>query len=95
MQIIMVLAVFALGLFGFNKLMGYKKDNIVFDFEDRYTNQEAYVKAILSELEKEGREATYQGDATFMVDGRRYTLVERNISMGPGILQRTILQAGK
>ncbi len=30
-----------------------------------------------------------------MVDGNRYTLVERNVSMGSGILQRTILQPEK
>ncbi|MHC0551806.1 hypothetical protein [Salinicoccus sp. CNSTN-B1] len=95
MQVLMVVAVFALGLFGFNRLMGYKKENRVFDFEDRYTDHDAYVKAILSELRKEGREASYQGGAVFMVDGNRYTLVERNVSIGPGILQPTILQPEK
>lgn len=55
MQVLMVVAVFALGLFGFNRLMGYKKENRVFDFEDRYTDHDAYVKAVLSELRKEGR----------------------------------------
>ena len=55
MQVLMVVAVFALGLFGFNRLMGYKKENRVFDFEDRYTDHDAYIKAVLSELRKEGR----------------------------------------
>ncbi|MBT2689636.1 hypothetical protein J7I93_15705 [Bacillus sp. ISL-47] len=95
MEIILFLAMFGLGLLGFNWLMGYRKDHITIDFDERYMNFSEYVKAIEHELAKQGREVSYKGNRTFIIDGRPYIFIERNISMGGVPLQRTILKPEK
>lgn len=76
----------------FNWLMGYKKGNIIIDFEDRFFNQKEYVTAIQEKLESEGREVTYKGNSRFIIDGENYLFIERNVSMGGVPIQRTILR---
>lgn len=95
MQIILFLVMFGLCLFGFNWLMGYRKDHITIDLDERYMNFREYVKAIQCELVKQGREVSYKGNRNFIIDGRSYIFIERNISMGGVPLQRTILKPEK
>jgi hypothetical protein len=95
MPILLFLAMFVLCLLGFNWLMGYRKDHIIIDLDERYVDFGEYVKAIEYELVKQGREVSYKGNRNFIIDGRSYTFIERNISMGGVPLQRTILKPGK
>ncbi|QDP39840.1 hypothetical protein [Radiobacillus deserti] len=81
--------------FLFNWLMGYKKGNIIIDFEERYFNQKEYVEAIKDKLQNEGKEVYYKGNSRFKIDGKHYLLIERNVSMGGAPLQRTILKIEK
>ncbi|WP_421383066.1 hypothetical protein ACOJQI_02085 [Bacillus salacetis] len=87
--------VFAGGLLLFNTLMGYKKGNIVIDFDERYIDYNEYIQAIQQELESKGREVQYEGNGRFVIDGMPYLFMERNVSMGGAPLQRTILKPDK
>ncbi|WP_243291476.1 hypothetical protein [Bacillus sp. FJAT-47783] len=83
----------SIGLFVlFNWLMGYKKGNIVIDFDERYFNQKEYVEAIKNKLINEGRNVQYIGGGKFIIDGKKYLFIERNVSMGRVPMQRTILK---
>ncbi|MEZ2459009.1 hypothetical protein ACBR55_10560 [Salinicoccus roseus] len=95
MELIVFLLIFGLVLFGYNRLMGYRKGQIVLDLEERYTDQSKYVEAVKHELVKEGRSVEYQGKGRFLIDDQTYILIERNDSMGGGMIQRTILKPEK
>lgn len=84
--------VLAGGLFLFNTLMGYKKDHIVIDFDERYFQYNEYIQAIQRKMESKGRDVKYEGDGRFIIDGKKYLFIERNVSMGGVPLQRTILK---
>jgi hypothetical protein len=90
-----VILVFAGGLFLLNMLMGYKKGNIVIDFDERYIDYNEYIHAIQQELESQGRDVKYEGNGRFVIDGKHYLFMERNVSMGGAPLQRTILKPEK
>lgn len=89
-----VLAGIAL-LFLFNWLMGYRKGHSQIDFEERFFKEGEYIEAIKKELEQKGNDVEYKGNRTFIVDGRTYLFIERNVSMGGVPLQRTILKSIK
>ncbi|MGM0854858.1 MAG: hypothetical protein ACQEWI_19975 [Bacillota bacterium] len=72
--------------------MGYRKGYIQIDFEERFFKEEEYIEAIRKELEQQGNDVKYKGNRTFIVDGRTYLFIERNVSMGGVPLQRTILK---
>lgn len=77
---------------GANWLMGYRKGNITLELEDRFTDHGKYVRAVKQELREQGREVSYQGDGEFLIDGNRYLMVARNVSIHGVPLQRTILK---
>jgi hypothetical protein len=80
---IMLAILIGVGMFLlFNFLMGYRKGNIQIEF----------IEAIMTELEKQGKEVHYQGNRHFVIDGELYVFVERNVSMGGLPMQRTILK---
>lgn len=95
MQIIFSLVMLILGVIGFNRLMGYKRNQIIIDLDERYMDYNEYIKAIQSELVKQGRKVSYNGNRSFIIDGQSYIFIERNISIGGVPLQRTILKPGK
>ncbi|WP_064094012.1 hypothetical protein [Rossellomorea aquimaris] len=95
MEIIFV-GLTGLGLFLlFNWLMGYKQGYIQIDFDERYYKEKEYIDAIQNELESQGKEVNYQGDHKFLIDGKPFLFIERNVSMGGVPLQRTILKPVK
>lgn len=51
-----------------------------------------YIKAIQSELIKQGRKVCYKENGKFIIDGHSYIFIERNISIVGVPLQRTILK---
>ncbi|WP_347551760.1 hypothetical protein ABFG93_06875 [Pseudalkalibacillus hwajinpoensis] len=71
---------------------GYRKDHITIDFNERYMDFNEYIKAIRSELVSQGKEVDYLGHRHFMIDGKPFVFIERNVSMGGVPLQRTILK---
>ncbi|MCA1066277.1 hypothetical protein QTG56_21600 [Rossellomorea sp. AcN35-11] len=75
-----------------NWLMGYRKEHIQIDFEERYFKEGEYIEAIRQELEQKGKDVEYVGERKFIVDGKTYLFIERNVSMGGVPLQRTILK---
>jgi hypothetical protein len=92
MEIILAIPV-VIGMFLlFNFLMGYEKGNIQIDFDERYFKGKEYIGAIKAELEKEGKEVHYQGNGRFIIDGKEYLFIERNVTMGGVPMQRTILK---
>ncbi|MGM0845138.1 MAG: hypothetical protein ACQEUT_09185 [Bacillota bacterium] len=99
MDIILYIAIFFLLVGGvfflLNTLMGYKKDYISIDLDERYFNFDEYTRAIQLELESKGREVIYEGNGRFTIDGKTYLFIERNVSMGGAPLQRTILKPEK
>ncbi len=72
--------------------MGYKKGNIIIDFNERYFNFSKYIEAIKKKLEDDGREVTYKMSGQFEIDGKDYLFIARNVSMGGVLVQRTILK---
>lgn len=93
MYIIITILVISIVLFLlFNWLMGYKKGNIIIDFEERYFNFNEYIAAIKKKLDDDGREVFYKGNGKFQIDGKNYLFIERNVSMGGVPIQRTILK---
>ncbi|MEH7452506.1 hypothetical protein [Gottfriedia acidiceleris] len=80
------------GIFGFNWLMGYRHQNITLDLDERYLNLNDYAKAVKAELESQGKTVDYIGNRLFIINGKKYHLIERNVSMGGVPLQHTILQ---
>ena len=91
----LMIAVIIASLTGFNWLMGYRKNHIQIDLDDRYIDYNEYVRALKSELRAQGREVDYLGDRKFNIDGNTYMFIERNVTMGGVPLQRTILKPVK
>ncbi|WP_420486126.1 hypothetical protein [Gottfriedia acidiceleris] len=89
MEFIFILIFLIVGVFGFNWLMGYRNQNITLDLDERYLNLIEYAKA---ELESQGKTVDYRGNRLFIINGKQYHLIERNVSMGGVPLQHTILQ---
>ncbi|MDZ5713514.1 hypothetical protein [Jeotgalibacillus haloalkalitolerans] len=93
MYIIIAILIAIVGLlFLLNRLMGYKKGNIIIDFDERYYKFSEHVEAIRNKLEDDGRDVDYMGNGKFRIDGRDYLFIERNVSMGGVPMQRTILK---
>lgn len=90
--IITILIISIVLLLLFNWLRGYKKGNIIIDFDERYFNFNEYTEAIKKKLEDDGREVVYKGNGKFEIDGKEYLFIERNVSMGGVPVQRTILK---
>ncbi|WP_254901276.1 hypothetical protein [Tuberibacillus sp. Marseille-P3662] len=91
-KLMMVFAVPAWFLYVFNKLMGYRKGNITIDLDNWYTDFDDHIEAVKQELGKQGRTVTYQHNRHFIIDGKSYILMKRDVPMGGAPLQRTILQ---
>ncbi len=89
--ILVIIAVFALALIGFNILMGYKKGNISLELDGRYENLTDRARAITEELEKQGKIVEYNGEGHFHINGAPYVVLVRNVSMGGAPLERTVL----
>ncbi|TLS35221.1 hypothetical protein [Pseudalkalibacillus caeni] len=84
---------FLVGLAGLNWLLGFQKGNITLDLENRFVDFNSnYVAAIKTELEKQGRTVSYMGNRRFLIDGKTYIFMDRNVSMGGAPLQRTVLK---
>ncbi|HLS10026.1 hypothetical protein [Lentibacillus sp.] len=75
--------------------MGYRNGTITMELDDWYTHFPTYMKAVQKELERQGRDVTYQGDGEFLIDGKRYILIERHTTMSGIPMQRTILEPEK
>ncbi|WP_456272546.1 hypothetical protein [Bacillus sp. AK031] len=87
-----IILLIAGSLFLFNWLMGYKKHHITIDLDERYIDYNDYIQAIQKDLEGRGHKVNYIGDRRFLIDGKTYLFIERNVSMGGVPLQRTILK---
>ncbi len=92
MDFIYVLLMLIAGVLGFNWLMGYRNQNITLDLDERYIDLKEYANAVKAELESQGKEVEYKGNRLFVINGKQYHLIERNVSMGGVPLQHTILQ---
>lgn len=90
-----ILGVISLILFFNSYWMGYQKGNIVMTLDEHYTNVNEYVPAILTKLYEDGKAAHYLGDRKFEVEGKRYILVERTVSIGRIPTQQTVLTPEK
>lgn len=86
--LLMIVGLFVL----FNRLMGYRKNYITLDLEERYFDHSSFVEAVQKELESQGRDVTYEGNSRFIIDGKSFLFFERNVSMGGVPLQRAILK---
>ncbi|MFA9555728.1 hypothetical protein ACERII_00270 [Evansella sp. AB-rgal1] len=85
-------AIILLGIYIlFNYIMGYRKNQIVIDFEERYVNVHEHMEAIQAKLETQGRKVEQNGVRGLLIDNRPYFFIERTINMGGIPMQRTIL----
>ncbi|MFC3387895.1 hypothetical protein ACFOU0_04685 [Salinicoccus sesuvii] len=75
--------------------MGDRTGRIILELDDRYSDHNAYMKAVEQELSAQGRQVEYKDKGRFLIDGQTYILIEHNVSMGPGVVQRTILAPEK
>lgn len=91
LNFIITIAIFAVLLFGFNLLMGYRKGNITLDLNKRYTNLSEQAEEVIRELKKQGRTAEYLGDGHYVINEKRYVVKRHNVSMGGAALERTVL----
>lgn len=80
---------------GFNYVMGYRKDSIAMTFDERFYDTKRHVHAIEAKLRQEGRNVRYLGNHEFEVDGKRYAFLERTVSMGDVPMQQTVLKRMK
>ncbi len=87
-----MLVVIVASFTGFNWLMGYRKNHIQIDLDERYIDYNEYVRALKNELSGQGKDVEYLGNRKFKIDGKKYLFIERNITMGGVPLQRTILK---
>lgn len=94
-SIILVPLAFIGGLFLFHFLSGHGKGKIVFDLDERYINYGDYIQAILQELKKQEKQAFYEGNGRFIIDGAPYTFIEWNVNLGGFPTQRTVLKQDK
>jgi hypothetical protein len=92
LELIFILIFLIAGIFAFNWLMGYRNQNIILDLDERYIHLNDYAKAVKAELESQGKTVDYRGNRLFIINGKHYHLIERNVSMGGVPLQHTILQ---
>lgn len=75
----------------FNQLMGYQKNNIIIDLDERYFNWSKHIEATKEELQKREKEVSYLGNGEFLINDEFYTLIKRNVNIKGIPLQRTIL----
>lgn len=80
----------ALGLL-FNSLLGYRKNNIIIDLDQRYTSLQDHTEAVIQELQQQDREVESVGNRKLKIDGTVYILRERTVNVARVPLQRTIL----
>ncbi|TMW71062.1 hypothetical protein [Alteribacter natronophilus] len=92
---LLALLISAGGLLLFNYLMGYRKDRIIIDFRERYTDLGDHMKAVREQLEKDGKRAEISGYRSLLIDGSPYLFTERTVNVGGVPLQRTILKPVK
>lgn len=85
------ISIFVVMLFGFNRLMGYRKGNITLELDGRYASLTDQANAVIEELRKQGKSAEYNGDGHYVVDGLSYVVLKRNVAMGGVPLERTVL----
>lgn len=90
-SLFITISAFVIMLFGFNRLMGYRKGNITLELDGRYTSQSDQAKAVTEVLRKQGKSAEYNGDGHYVVDGLPYVVLKRNVAMGGVPLERTVL----
>jgi hypothetical protein len=66
---------------------------IVLELDERYFNQNDLRNAVVEYLENKGKSCEIIDNTTLLVDNQRYTLIEKNMSMGGVPLQQVILKA--
>ncbi|QAS52987.1 hypothetical protein [Halobacillus litoralis] len=95
MEIFMFIVLFApfllIGYFAY-KSSGYQKGNIVFHLDEWYKDYDKYVKAIEIELHRRGKEAKYNGNYHFEIDGKIYILHPQVVTTARVPSQRTVLK---
>ncbi|WP_039043646.1 hypothetical protein [Sporosarcina sp. ZBG7A] len=94
-SLFITISIFVVMLFGFNRLMGYRKGNITLELDGRYASLTDQANAVTEELRKQGKSAEYNGDGHYVVDGLSYVVLKRNVGMGGVPLERTVLVPDK
>jgi hypothetical protein len=68
------------------------KNKIVLELDERYFNQIDLRNAVIERLKKEGKNCEAVDNYTILINNQKYTLTEKNISMGGVPLQQVILK---
>ncbi|ASK64100.1 hypothetical protein CFK37_19040 [Virgibacillus phasianinus] len=90
-DIIIAIIILSIILFGLTRLLGYRNKNITIELDNRYSNLTEHAKAVVHELERQGRNVKYRENGYFLIDDRLYMVHTRNAAMGGIPLQRTVL----
>ncbi|ADU32242.1 hypothetical protein [Evansella cellulosilytica] len=88
--IITICIIVSLGIL-LNYLLGYKKHQIIIDFDERYTDVTEHSQAIVKKLAEQGKVVELVGNRRFIIDNKHYFFTERTINIGGVPMQRTIL----
>lgn len=92
MQTIIVgVLVFILVIFGFNNILGPKKEDIILDLDKRSASPDKQAEAVEKELERRGRHAQHKNNGEFVVDGKLYIIQTQNVLGGAGISSQRVL----
>lgn len=91
--IILAIVVFFVVVFGFNRILGPKKEDIKLDLDERFANPDKQAEAIKQELKNQGKEVEYKKNGHFIVDGKPYIMQTQSELGGAGIShQSTVLK---
>lgn len=90
---ILAIAVFIVVIFGFNRVLKPKKEDIKLDLDRRSGNPDKQAEAIKKALEDQGKEVEYKKNGRFIVDGKAYIIQIQSELGGAGIShQSTVLK---
>ena len=74
----------------------YKKNEIVFELDDRYTNLKDLREATVEYLKKEGKSCEVIDSRILRVNGEKYILMERTIGLRASVpVQQVVLKRCK
>ncbi|NFA59661.1 hypothetical protein K8O96_01405 [Clostridium sporogenes] len=70
----------------------FSKERFVIELDDRYFNQKDLINAACEYLNNKGRKCEVVNNYTLSIDGKKYSALERTISMAGVPLQQIVIK---
>ncbi|WP_182200647.1 hypothetical protein [Paraliobacillus salinarum] len=87
LEVFTILGVGVSMFFIFRFFREFSGKSIHLDLDKRYIEWSDHIAAAEEKLQKQGREVTYLGDGSFIIDGKYYIMIDWNIGKRDEILQ--------